>query len=728
MSATSFAVRITCALSFLAVCAPVDAKPIADSPTSSVSRVENRTKDHTRDPGLFGDYWWANRFLSRRREIDSFRGKTVDVVMLGDSIMHFWEWKNASSWAKFTKGRTVLNLGYGGDKTQNVLWRIDHGELDGYTARCVVVMIGTNNNSVNDSDPEAVAAGIWKIVEEVRRHQPCAKVILHPIFPRGHSAESEKHAAARSRNCRTNARLKQLADSCNAVVWVDFNDKLVDESGWVPKTLMRDEIHPTSAGYEIWMRALAPHLATYAGTPRGDVAREIRVDAPTAVRDWDLVQRTWTNATEKIQKAIDDVFRVGGGRVVVGRGFYPVKGLRLRSRVTLYLESGAVLQASRSPEDFNILAHDAVEPVPGAVEGAKDVWVRPQHGRPRTFVRNALSPWNNAIIRILNAHDVAIIGERGSVIDGANGFDPNGEEGYRGVHGVSAFDSTNVVYRGFTIRHTGNWAIRNQRCADITCDGVTMLAGHDGFHARECVRVEVKDCFIHTGDDAVAGFANRDMAVRRCDLSSACSAFRLGGRDILVEDCYAHGPCEYVFRGSLSPQAKRDGLWDPAVVPGRHSMATFFLYFCDFTCPVPDQPGNIVVRNCRVENCARFIRYNFGGETWQHASPLADIRFENVKASGLWRPLALNGGEGTDKDVPLDFTMVDCSLGFSAPQPEVFSVANVRTLALTNVVVSGASAPLVRTWDGRPGLRLSGVSGAALEIADGKGKYKCPMR
>ena len=453
-----------------------------------------------------------------------------------------------------------------------------------------------------------------------------------------------------------------------------------------------------------------------------------RVDAPRLANDWDMACRTFTNATELIQGSVDDVFRAGGGRVVVGKGFYPVRGLRLRSGVTLYLESGAVLQASRNSADFDILGRDEVEPVSGVAEASNDVWVKPTGNTRRTFVRNALSPWNNAIIRILNAHDVAIIGERGSIIDGANGFDPNGEEGYRGVHGVSAFDSTNITYRGFTIQHTGNWALRHQRCAGIVCDGVTMLAGHDGFHVRECSRIDVRDCFIHTGDDAIAGFANRDMAVRRCDLSSACSALRLGGRDILVEDCRAHGPCEYIFRGSLSPQAKRDGIWDPALVPGRHSMATFFLYFCDFTSPVPDQPGNIVVRNCRVENCARFIRYNFGGETWQHARPLADIRFENVQATGLWRPCALNGGTGEGKDMPLDFSMLNCSLGFLGPQPEVFSVANVRTLALTNVTVTGATAPLVRTWDGRPELKLSNVKGALAEIIEGKGRFVCPMR
>lgn len=238
-------------------------KPVQSGPVelSAVARIESRTADKNRDPGIFGDYWWANRFLSRHQEIERINGKSVDVVLLGDSIMHFWEWKHPESWAKFTAGRTALNLGYGGDRTQNVIWRISHSELDGYEAKCVVLMIGTNNNSSNDTDPANVAAAIEKIVGIIREKQPKAKIVLHPIFPRGCSADSARHAKARARNDRTNDLLKAFAERDGKIVWIDFNHRLVDASGWVPKSLMADEIHPTSAGYEIWMEALAPALA-----------------------------------------------------------------------------------------------------------------------------------------------------------------------------------------------------------------------------------------------------------------------------------------------------------------------------------------------------------------------------------------------------------------------------------------------------------------------------------
>lgn len=236
---------------------PLDA---AECATNAVSHMESRTKDKKRDPGIFGDYWWANRFLSRHQAIEAVKGKTVDVVMVGDSIIHFWEWKHPRSWAKFVKGRSVLNLGYGGDKTQNVIWRIEHGELDGYKAKWIVLMVGTNNNTLKDANPSDTAEGVKKIVGMIRKRQPEARIVLHPIFPRGNSPESARHAAPRARNDATNRLLHEFAMADGNLVWIDFNDKLVDETGWVPKSLMADEIHPTDAGYDIWMSAIEPVL------------------------------------------------------------------------------------------------------------------------------------------------------------------------------------------------------------------------------------------------------------------------------------------------------------------------------------------------------------------------------------------------------------------------------------------------------------------------------------
>ena len=224
-----------------------------------VGKLESRTKDKTRSPGIFGDYWWANRFLDRHQQVEKLRGKTVDIVLLGDSIMHFWEWKHPESWRKLTKGRTVLNLGYGGDRTENVIWRIQHGELDGYKAKHFVLMIGTNNNSSDSTNPTNVAKGVEAIVAQIKAKQPEARLILHPIFPRGNAPQPTKHhAKARAKNDVTNALLKEFASKHPEIKWIDFNEKMVDASGWVPKAMMPDGIHPSDSGYDIWMDAILP--------------------------------------------------------------------------------------------------------------------------------------------------------------------------------------------------------------------------------------------------------------------------------------------------------------------------------------------------------------------------------------------------------------------------------------------------------------------------------------
>lgn len=107
-----------------------------------------------------------------------------------------------------------------------------------------------------------MAKAVEKIVSQIKVKQPKAKIILHPIFPRGHSAQSERHASAKVRNDQTNVLLKQFADAHPEIAWIDFNAKMVDETGWVPKEIMADEIHPTDKGYEFWMEALAPVLGS----------------------------------------------------------------------------------------------------------------------------------------------------------------------------------------------------------------------------------------------------------------------------------------------------------------------------------------------------------------------------------------------------------------------------------------------------------------------------------
>ena len=172
--------------------------------------------------------------------------------------------------------------------------------------------------------------------------------------------------------------------------------------------------------------------------------------------------------TEKIQAAIDKCFSDGGGVVVVPNGEYRTGGIRLRSNVTLYLKSGATLKASRNPQDYFGYMTDKIQPLgDGQITDAPYVHLSTIKNETHyednkteyRFKRIPGSRWNNAIIRTIDAENVAIIGEDGSVIDGDNCFDEQGEEDYRGPHGITLF---NTKHQTVGLHDTKLWKLGAQ--------------------------------------------------------------------------------------------------------------------------------------------------------------------------------------------------------------------------------------------------------------------------
>ncbi len=201
--------------------------------------------------------WWLDRLLDKRNQIAESK-KSIDLVFMGDSITHNWESAGKAQLEKLRKTYSVLDIGYGGDRTEHLLWRGLNGELDGYKAKCVMLMIGTNNENEGHS-PEDIAAGIRKILDLIARKQPQAKTILLPVFPRGESP-TNKHRVG---NEKTNAIIKTFADG-EKVIWVDFNAKFLDGNGdthWV----MPDRVHPNAHGYDMWLEAVLPHFERICG-------------------------------------------------------------------------------------------------------------------------------------------------------------------------------------------------------------------------------------------------------------------------------------------------------------------------------------------------------------------------------------------------------------------------------------------------------------------------------
>ena len=198
--------------------------------------------------------WWSTRLLQKRNQISASRGE-IDLVFFGDSITHNWESKGKAQLAELAKTYSILDIGYGGDRTQHLVWRGLNGELDGYKAKCVMLMIGTNNRE----PVEDVAKGVRRVLDIIAEKQPQAKTLLLPIFVRGEGAANARRIA----NEKVNAIIKGYADG-NKVIWVDFNAKWLDKNGDT-KWIMPDRLHPNAAGYKIWTDAVLPYFKSICG-------------------------------------------------------------------------------------------------------------------------------------------------------------------------------------------------------------------------------------------------------------------------------------------------------------------------------------------------------------------------------------------------------------------------------------------------------------------------------
>ncbi len=203
------------------------------------------------------NHWWQKRFREKQELV---KAGGADVVFIGDSITHFWEGKGRAVWEKyFAQGPyKALNLGYSADRTEHVLWRLDHGELDGYKPKAVVLMIGTNNTGhhpIENEPPADTIIGIKAVLNKIRRKAPTAKIILCAIFPRGEQPTD----GCRVRNEIVNAEIKKFADD-RTIFWCDFNDQMLTTDGILTKEMMNDRLHPEACGYEIWAKAVIPYL------------------------------------------------------------------------------------------------------------------------------------------------------------------------------------------------------------------------------------------------------------------------------------------------------------------------------------------------------------------------------------------------------------------------------------------------------------------------------------
>jgi lysophospholipase L1-like esterase len=244
-------------LAVLAIAALLSAAHLSAQPAIAVVAGTNAVvQDTAINPVPLGAGW-----LKRHEGfVQEARKGGIDILFMGDSITDFWRSRGSNVWNKYYAPRHAANFGINGDRTQHVLWRMDHGELDGIHPKVVVLMIGTNNtgkernsDTIRNTVPETIA-GVQAVVSDIRVRLPKSKILLLAIFPRGDGGLEQQ-----AQIDRINPVLARLDDG-KMIKFLDIGKKFLEADGTLPTSVMPDLLHPNEHGYEIWADAMNPTL------------------------------------------------------------------------------------------------------------------------------------------------------------------------------------------------------------------------------------------------------------------------------------------------------------------------------------------------------------------------------------------------------------------------------------------------------------------------------------
>ena len=200
--------------------------------------------------------WWTLRNDTVNERV---RQGNIDLLMIGDSITHSWEGGGKKLWDKYYEPRNAVNMGFSGDRTQHVLWRLEHGHLEGISPKLAVLMIGTNNSNGDDNTAEQIADGIISICKKLRAECPKMKIMILAIFPRGPESSQQ-----REKNDKASMLASKIANG-KMIHYLDINEKFLTKDGFLSKKIMPDYLHPNEAGYKIWAEAIEPKVAELMG-------------------------------------------------------------------------------------------------------------------------------------------------------------------------------------------------------------------------------------------------------------------------------------------------------------------------------------------------------------------------------------------------------------------------------------------------------------------------------
>jgi beta-glucosidase len=203
----------------------------------------------TTRPVARSESWWRARLAETNRQLTARR---YEVAFLGDSLTQRWD---EPAWHDLVGARSAVNLGFNGDRTETLLWRLDHGELQGQLPRAFVLLIGTNNIGRHHA-PRAVADGIRAIIDRLDAAVPQAPILLIALPPRGAKPDSPfRHPIE-----ETNRLIARCSDR-PGVIYVDPGAALLDRHGTLSAAIAPDELHFSARGYQRLVDTLRPVLA-----------------------------------------------------------------------------------------------------------------------------------------------------------------------------------------------------------------------------------------------------------------------------------------------------------------------------------------------------------------------------------------------------------------------------------------------------------------------------------
>jgi beta-glucosidase len=203
--------------------------------------------------------WHKKPWLQRHEAINErVRQGNVDLLMIGDSITHWWDKAGKSAWDNYYGKRNAVNLAISGDRTEHVLWRLENGNINGIAPKLAVLMIGTNNHM--SSPPQVTAGDIRLIVKLLLNKLPDTKVLLLGIFPRGGSDED----TARQTNMKVNRLISKFPDEFKGVSYLNINETFLSGRK-LRHDLIPDGTHPNEKGYTAWAKAMEPTLKRLMG-------------------------------------------------------------------------------------------------------------------------------------------------------------------------------------------------------------------------------------------------------------------------------------------------------------------------------------------------------------------------------------------------------------------------------------------------------------------------------